>query len=504
MNLRVGSTELTLCTGNNQGPDRGYNFCRGKKKKIRPPRGGRRSRNEEDEERGTLLSPTGEMEPKALRLPKRLCALLLGFCGSGYRGMQIQPGPIPLTIENVLFNALVKVGAVSQDNADNPTKVGLARAARTDAGVHAAGNVVSLKMIITIPGVEDLIASINEQLPPAIRVWGYGRVQRSFNARLNCESRKYTYFFPTYLLIPPKPGSGIHRVLMDHVAQNPDAPPTPTSDFWEHDDTGSREEDLVRKRSWKVGQEQVQALRNIVQQFEGTHNYHNFTAGRDSSDPSCKRHMKKIQVSDPVVYGETEWISVLFHGQSFMLHQRKMMAILVLSCRMGTPIKIVKELFGPKTVLIPKMPALGLLLEEPLFDSYNQRMAALNEKLQPTDAEFRPVIDFDIHREKINAFKEKYIYSNMREVEDRDGLFDAWIRSLDFYAGNDLLYLSPSGTIPDAAIIKKGLKRENPFKEKRVFDSTSFPDKNKLEDESDGEVEDDLPTNKRDLAEMEG
>ena len=34
-----------------------------------------------------------------------------------------QPGPVPLTIENVLFNALVKVGAVSQDNADNPTKV---------------------------------------------------------------------------------------------------------------------------------------------------------------------------------------------------------------------------------------------------------------------------------------------------------------------------------------------------------------------------------------------
>ena len=69
---------------------------KGKKKKIRPPRVGRRSRNEEDEERrrkGTLLLPTttGEMEPptKALRLPKRQCALLLGFCGSGYRGMQM-------------------------------------------------------------------------------------------------------------------------------------------------------------------------------------------------------------------------------------------------------------------------------------------------------------------------------------------------------------------------------------------------------------------------------
>jgi tRNA U38,U39,U40 pseudouridine synthase TruA len=27
------------------------------------------------------------------------------------------------------------------------------------------------------------------------------------------------------------------------------------------------------------------------------------------------------QVADPVVTGETEWTAVLFHGQSFMLHQ---------------------------------------------------------------------------------------------------------------------------------------------------------------------------------------
>ena len=80
------------------------------------------------------------------------------------------------------------------------------------------------------------------------------------------------------------------------------------------------------------------------------------------------------------------------------------------------------QLYGPKRVFIPKMPALGLLLEEPLFDSYNERMATLNENLQPTDAEYRPAIDFDIHREKMNAFKEEYIYRNMREVEDRDGL----------------------------------------------------------------------------------
>jgi tRNA pseudouridine38-40 synthase len=77
----------------------------------------------------------------------------------------------------------VKVGAVSSDNADDPTKVGLARAARTDAGVHAAGNLVSLKLITQIPDVPDVVSAVNKLLPSEIRVWGIIRVQNSFNAR---------------------------------------------------------------------------------------------------------------------------------------------------------------------------------------------------------------------------------------------------------------------------------------------------------------------------------
>jgi len=106
-----------------------------------------------------------------------------------------QPGDVK-TIEGTLFKALVQAGAVSQDNADDPVKVSfyhpvsprsrkrwlvqvsLARAARTDAGVHAAGNVVSLKMIVTVPGVKDLVAHINQFLPPEIRLWGFVRLHR--------------------------------------------------------------------------------------------------------------------------------------------------------------------------------------------------------------------------------------------------------------------------------------------------------------------------------------
>jgi len=40
-----------------------------------------------------------------------------------------------------MFKALVKAGAVSEDNAVDHRKIDFQRAARTDAGVHAAGNV---------------------------------------------------------------------------------------------------------------------------------------------------------------------------------------------------------------------------------------------------------------------------------------------------------------------------------------------------------------------------
>jgi tRNA pseudouridine(38-40) synthase len=140
---------------------------------------------------------------KAPRLPKRQSAILLGFCGTGCAGMQMSVSdcrvgksiltmlysqPDARTIEGVLFEALVRVGAVSSDNADDPTKVSLGRAARTDAGVHAAGNLVSLKLITQIPGVSDIIAAVNKLLPPEIRIWGIVRAQNSFNART------YVYF----------------------------------------------------------------------------------------------------------------------------------------------------------------------------------------------------------------------------------------------------------------------------------------------------------------------
>jgi tRNA pseudouridine38-40 synthase len=53
-----------------------------------------RRTSERRNRRGTRNEPTvgedaGASVPKAPRLPKRQCALLIGFCGSGYSGMQM-------------------------------------------------------------------------------------------------------------------------------------------------------------------------------------------------------------------------------------------------------------------------------------------------------------------------------------------------------------------------------------------------------------------------------
>lgn len=119
----------------------------GKGKEKEEKKSGRRGRRGTRNDEATEGEPRSVQDgPKAPRLPKRQCALLIGFCGSGYSGMQMCVLYICLanlpyltvinfnhpsqpdhsrTIEGVLFQAMVRAGAVSQDNADNPVKVAL-------------------------------------------------------------------------------------------------------------------------------------------------------------------------------------------------------------------------------------------------------------------------------------------------------------------------------------------------------------------------------------------
>ncbi|WYZ40871.1 hypothetical protein EsH8_IV_001212 [Colletotrichum jinshuiense] len=144
------------------------------------------------------------------RRPKRKVAVMVGYSGTGYKGMQINNEE--KTIEGDLFKAFVAAGAISKANADDHKKSSLVRCARTDKGVHAAGNVISLKLIIED---EEIVEKINANLPEQIRVWGIQRTNNSFSCYQTCDSRWYEYLLPTYCLLPPHPDSWLWKQLVD-------------------------------------------------------------------------------------------------------------------------------------------------------------------------------------------------------------------------------------------------------------------------------------------------
>ena len=118
-----------------------------------------------------------------------------------------------------MFSAFVAAGAVSKANADDPKKSSLVRCARTDKGVHAAGNLISMKLIIEDT---DIVRKINEKLSSQIRVFGIERTNSSFNAYQLCDSRIYEYLIPTHCFIPPHPSSYLGKKLIELAKEGND------------------------------------------------------------------------------------------------------------------------------------------------------------------------------------------------------------------------------------------------------------------------------------------
>ena len=73
------------------------------------------------------------------------------------------------------------------------------RAARTDKGVSAVGQCISLRMMLDPPGV---IERINSHLPTGFEFFGYTRVTNGFNAKTMCDRRRYEYVIPTKAFDP--------------------------------------------------------------------------------------------------------------------------------------------------------------------------------------------------------------------------------------------------------------------------------------------------------------
>ncbi|KAJ7534206.1 hypothetical protein O6H91_13G083800 [Diphasiastrum complanatum] len=180
-----GVDEVSANSAGNEGP----NDCHTQRPETAP----------EDINLETSVCKEGESTtvPRVPRYKKRKIALFVAYCGVGYQGMQRNPGAV--TIEGDLEEALFKAGAIAESNFGDPWKVEWMRAARTDKGVSAVGQVVSGRFFIDPAG---FVERVNSHLPRQIHVLGYKRVTNTFNAKNLCDRRRYEYVLPVFTFDP--------------------------------------------------------------------------------------------------------------------------------------------------------------------------------------------------------------------------------------------------------------------------------------------------------------
>jgi len=120
----------------------------------------------------------------------RRIALRISYRGTGFSGFQIQPSST--TVQSTLEERLAAV-------CDEPVRV--IPAGRTDAGVHAAGQVVHFDTNSRVP-CSNLVRALNSTLPEQVRVLKAEEVDRDFHARFRAKKREYIYVFSFNAPVP--------------------------------------------------------------------------------------------------------------------------------------------------------------------------------------------------------------------------------------------------------------------------------------------------------------
>jgi tRNA pseudouridine38-40 synthase len=129
-----------------------------------------------------LRTPAPDVEvarPEA-KLPTNF-KLVLAYDGTDYAGWQVQPGQ--RTVQETLTDAIERV---------TREEVTVHGSGRTDAGVHALGQVATFLSDSPIPAA-NLVIALNDTLPNNIRVVSAEEVAEDFHPRKSAKAKTYRY-----------------------------------------------------------------------------------------------------------------------------------------------------------------------------------------------------------------------------------------------------------------------------------------------------------------------
>jgi tRNA pseudouridine38-40 synthase len=210
--------------------------------------------------------------------------LTLAYDGRPFAGWQSQPSG--QTIQDTLERAILKILP------DHPVRV--MSSGRTDAGVHALGQVVHFD---TPPEKalppEAWQRALNVHLPPSIRVMDSRAVPDAFHARFDATGKTYRYRIWTGAVLPPlEAGLAFHH-------------PRPL------------DPDL---------------LRAACAMLEGTHDFTNFAAFRGNED-GTEDNTRTIR--SVVTERQGDVLTITFHGSGFLYKMVRLLTGALLRVAVG-------------------------------------------------------------------------------------------------------------------------------------------------------------------------
>ena len=210
----------------------------------------------------------------------RYFKLTIAYDGTDFHGWQVQTNKP--TIQGEITNIL---GRLTQE------RVLLYGAGRTDAGVHAVGQVASFKTLSPLSASE-FQRALNALLPPTIRIVAVDEVGPPFHARWSARGKIYRYRIYRGKVVPPM----IWRYVLHY--------PFPLDE---------------------------DAMRDAAARFAGVHDFASFAASTGSEDDDRERSTEREVFSSELGRSaDNEELVFTVSGRSFLRYMvRKMVGTLL-------------------------------------------------------------------------------------------------------------------------------------------------------------------------------
>ncbi|MCT1178192.1 tRNA pseudouridine(38-40) synthase TruA [Pediococcus pentosaceus] len=241
--------------------------------------------------------------------------IILAYDGTNFAGFQMQPNQ--RTVEGVLKRIVNKI-------AKNPTpEISVYGSGRTDAGVHALGQVVHFDLSIEMTE-RSMLHALNSQLPLDMQVKKVEIVDETFHARFTTHGKKYQYRMALGQFVDP-----FKRNYTGH---------------------------------WKFPIN-IGLIQKAIKDLEGTHDFSSFVA----SGSTVKDHVRTIYKAKVWEDKKQNEIVFEFYGNGFLYNMvRIMVAVLVEIGSKRRPADDIPRLFEVKDRNQARgtAPASGLYLKE--------------------------------------------------------------------------------------------------------------------------------------------